>query len=166
MFLKQQNRGGGKKEQIKSQTSRLRIGEFPLIASNWVTNAIKTQASGPIPYQDVSSLQLIFIKCFSMKIGLETKILARVQWPRSLRYWDTNTDISVSVCSSIKWGYNHWFQRLIWNISYDNSFKTFVDCKVKSESEVTQSCPTLCDPVDCSPPGSSVHGILQARILE
>ena len=36
----------------------------------------------------------------------------------------------------------------------------------ESESEVTQSCPTLCDPVDCSPPGSSVHGILQARILE
>ena len=33
-------------------------------------------------------------------------------------------------------------------------------------SEVTQSCLTLCDPVDCSPPGSSVHGILQARILE
>ena len=33
-------------------------------------------------------------------------------------------------------------------------------------SEVTQSCPTLCDPVDCSPPDSSVHGILQARILE
>ena len=33
-------------------------------------------------------------------------------------------------------------------------------------SEVSQSCRTLCDPVDCSPPGSSVHGILQARILE
>ena len=30
----------------------------------------------------------------------------------------------------------------------------------------TQSCPTVCDPVDCSPPGSSVHGILQARMLE
>ena len=29
-----------------------------------------------------------------------------------------------------------------------------------------QSCPTLCDPMDCSPPGSSVHGILQARVLE
>ena len=37
--------------------------------------------------------------------------------------------------------------------------------KVK-ESEVAQSCPTLCDSVDCSPPGSSVHGILQARVLE
>ena len=36
----------------------------------------------------------------------------------------------------------------------------------ESESAVAQSCPTLCDPVDCSPPGSSVHGILQARILE
>ena len=38
--------------------------------------------------------------------------------------------------------------------------------KVKSESEVSQSCPTLYDPVDCSPAGSSVHGILQARVLE
>ena len=38
--------------------------------------------------------------------------------------------------------------------------------KVKSESEVAQLCPTLCDPMDCSPPGFSVHGIFQARILE
>ena len=38
--------------------------------------------------------------------------------------------------------------------------------RVKSESEVMQSCPTLCDPTDCSPPGSSVHGIFQARVLE
>ena len=35
-----------------------------------------------------------------------------------------------------------------------------------SESEAAQLCPTLCDPVDCCPPGSSIHGILQARILE
>ena len=38
--------------------------------------------------------------------------------------------------------------------------------KVKSEREVTQSCPTLHDPMDCSPPGSSVHGTFQARVLE
>ena len=50
---------------------------------------------------------------------------------------------------------------------------TGVDChfllqcmKVKSESEVTQSCPTLLDPMDCSLPGSSIHGIFQARVLE
>ena len=38
--------------------------------------------------------------------------------------------------------------------------------KVKSESEVAQSCLTLRDPMDCSPPGSSVNGIFQARVLE
>ena len=38
--------------------------------------------------------------------------------------------------------------------------------KVKSESEVAQSCLTLHDPIDCSLPGSSVHGIFQARVLE
>ena len=38
--------------------------------------------------------------------------------------------------------------------------------KVKSESEVAQSCPTLSDPMDCSPSGFSVHGIFQARVLE
>ena len=38
--------------------------------------------------------------------------------------------------------------------------------KVKSESEVTQSRPTLSDPMDCSPLGSSVHGIFQARVLQ
>ena len=36
----------------------------------------------------------------------------------------------------------------------------------KCESEVAQSCPTLCDPMDCSLQGSSLHGILQARVLE
>ena len=50
---------------------------------------------------------------------------------------------------------------------------TGVDChfllqcmKVKSESEVAQSCPTLRDPMECSLPGSSIHGIFQARVLE
>ena len=38
--------------------------------------------------------------------------------------------------------------------------------KVKSEKEVAQSCPTLCNPMDCSLPGSSVHGIFWAKVLE
>ena len=41
-------------------------------------------------------------------------------------------------------------------------FKVFIE----SESEVTQSCPTLSDPMDCSFPGSSIHEIFQARVLE
>ena len=36
----------------------------------------------------------------------------------------------------------------------------------ESESDVAQSCPTLCDPMDCSLPGFSVHGVFQARVLE
>ena len=43
---------------------------------------------------------------------------------------------------------------------------TQLKVKVKSESEVAQSCPTLCNPMDCSPPGSSIHVILQAGILK
>ena len=43
----------------------------------------------------------------------------------------------------------------------------FLQCmEVKSDSEAAQSCPTLGDPMGCSPPGSPVHGILQARVLE
>ena len=38
--------------------------------------------------------------------------------------------------------------------------------KVKSESEVAESCRTLSEPMDCGPPGSSIHGIFQARVLE
>ena len=46
-------------------------------------------------------------------------------------------------------------------------FHFLLQCrKVKSENEVTQSCPTLSNPMDCSPAGSSVHEIFQARVLE
>ena len=46
------------------------------------------------------------------------------------------------------------------------SVSHFETAYTMKESEVAQSCPTLCNPVDCSLPGSSIHGILQARILE
>ena len=54
-----------------------------------------------------------------------------------------------------------WFLMIIWL----TEIFLFELVEVKW-SEVTQSCPTLCDPMDCSPPGSSIHGVLQARILE
>ena len=57
-----------------------------------------------------------------------------------------------------------------WDVPGKNtgvSYHFLLQCmKVKRESEVAQSCPTLSDPKDCSPPGSSVPGILQERILE
>ena len=62
----------------------------------------------------------------------------------------------------------------VWPHPWDSPGKnTGVGChfllqciKVKSESDVTQPCLTLCDPMDCSLPGSSIHGIFQARVLE
>ena len=45
-------------------------------------------------------------------------------------------------------------------------FYEYLQDLLESESEVAQSCPTLCDPMDCSLPGSSIHGIFQARVLE
>ena len=62
----------------------------------------------------------------------------------------------------------------VWPRPWDSPGKnTGVGChfllqciKVKSESEVAQPCPTLCNPMDCSLPGSSVHGIFQARVLD
>ena len=46
------------------------------------------------------------------------------------------------------------------------NIKVFSNESVLPISEVAQSCPTLCDPMDCSLPGSSIHGIFQARVLE
>ena len=54
---------------------------------------------------------------------------------------------------------------ILFRPSLDQSPKQVFLQSTESESEV-QSCPTLCDPMECSPPGSSLHGILQARVLE
>ena len=56
-------------------------------------------------------------------------------------------------------------QRLVW-AAKQPLWNAALGALFACESEVSQSCPTLSDPVDCSPPGSSVHGIFQARALE
>ena len=57
----------------------------------------------------------------------------------------------------------HYFHK---NSPLHSVFRSLWSNQTESESARCQSCPTLCDPMDCSPPGSSVHGILQARLLE
>ena len=60
-----------------------------------------------------------------------------------------------------------WSPKSRWLVTAPMKLKDIYFLEEKlSCSEVTQSCPTLCDPMDCSLPGSSVHGIFQARILE
>ena len=75
--------------------------------------------------------------------------------------WPLPSSIAVLVLISHKYISYYSFLNLICLLD-----ELMNNCISRGESEVTQSCPTLCNPVDCSPPGSSVHGILQARILE
>ena len=55
---------------------------------------------------------------------------------------------------------------MVCSVSDPENFRVLFCVSVLEDSEVTQSCPTLCDPMDCSLPGSSDNGILQARIVE
>ena len=57
-------------------------------------------------------------------------------------------------------------QLILYKSNIKNMFKMKLFSSKMCGAQSPQSCPTLCDPMDCSPPGSSVHGILQARILE
>ena len=70
--------------------------------------------------------------------------------------------------TSATWEAPLYFLALFYNFYTftDNLDVVYYSLESESESEVAQSCPTLCNPVDCSLPGSSVHGFLQARILE
>ena len=54
----------------------------------------------------------------------------------------------------------------LWSVTHSMTSMTRDSCTQESESEVTQSCPTLCDPMACSLPCSPFHGIFQSRVLE
>ena len=104
---------------------------------------------------------------YSNVTGLKTEIS-----PYGLTFLFLLLVFSHSVVSSSLWPHGLQPTRLLclWDFPGKN---TGVGChfllqcmKVKSESEVSQSCPTLSDSMDCSPPGSCVCGIFQARVLE
>ena len=87
----------------------------------------------------------------SIRIFSSESVL-HIRWPK---YWSFSFSISpFSEYSGLISFKIDWFDFLA------------VQSESESESEVTRSCPTLCNPVDCSPPGSSIHGIFQARVLE
>ena len=112
-------------------------------------------------------------------------------WQTSMLYWDivaliyVNETVCMVICSSTRFKSVVWWQgmnplvlRLSQNAPYgwgawchSLSFKTFLSFinRLLSSvqfSSVAQSCPTLRDPMDCSPAGSSVHGVFQARALQ
>ena len=96
----------------------------------------------------------------------------------SCPYWSSQSFPSLCPLTP-GWGIWGTFILFVWNskaaaaAAAAKSLQSCLTChfllqcmKVKSESEVTQLCPTLSDPMDCSLPGSSAHGIFQARVLE
>ena len=91
-------------------------------------------------------------------------------WHHKVVYgWATNTILPVckAAGTTVTLLEPSWLE---WELSYVGPEPALKQVHVielpESESEVAQSCPTLCDPVDCSLSGSSVHGIFQARVLE
>ena len=76
-------------------------------------------------------------------------------WTDSRRWWRTGKPHVLQSVGS---------QRV--RCDWSDWFTATMNDKWSEWGEVARACPTLCDPVDCSPPGSSIHGILQARILE
>ena len=72
---------------------------------------------------------------------------------------DDAVQVLHSICQQI-WKIQQWPQ------DWKRSVFILIPKKERKESEVAQLCPTLCNPMDCSLPGSSIHGIFQARVLE
>ena len=93
-------------------------------------------------------------------------------WGALFGYLFKNVDGGVRTEKMVVKGYKlavrRWitFGDLMYNTVILVNNTTLHTSKLLSESEVAQSCLTLCDPVDCSSPGSSVHGVLQASKLE
>ena len=93
-----------------------------------------------------------------------TETLSEQQGPQIAWQWKTPHKLP-----QVKRGIYLWKEptaehRLSLSCPYKHNLEARLEARPKMQ--VAQSCPTLCDPMDCSPPGSSVHGILQARILE
>ena len=118
-------------------------------------------------------LMSYLLKYFKLQRGLLTIIgLIEIRLFRNDQGPAAAAAAVTSVVSDSVWPHIRQPTRLPW--PWDSPGKnTAVGChfllqcmKVKRESEVAQSCLTLCNPMDCSLPGSSAHGIFQARVLE
>ena len=106
-------------------------------------------------------------KPFTMWITTNRKILQEMGIPDHLTCLLRNLYTTQEATVRTRHGTTDWFQIRKAYIKMEYCHPTYLTyMESEGEGEVAQSCPTLCDPVDCSLPGFSIHEILQARILE
>ena len=106
-------------------------------------------------------LQLVACGILGPRPGIKPTPPASLLWMYSCSSWERG-DGSRTFRSPCALGWpkksqwiHMWCEKQVWQLNQE-----------ESKSEVAQLCPTLCEPMDCSPPGSSVRGIFQARVLE
>jgi len=108
------------------------------------------------------------VEAVSEKVTLSTLLFKNMCFERNTserRFWKWCLETGNSISKK-----THWEQTNIWIPRGEEvggiNWEIGIDVHVCLHAKLLQSCPTLCDPMDCSPPGSSVRGIFQARILE
>ena len=106
-------------------------------------------------------LYILYVNCISIKVKKQAKSLNRCFSMLLLSHFSR-----VQLCVTPETAAHQAPLSLGFSRQEHCSGLPFSSPMHKSESEVAQSCPTVSDPMDCSPPGSSVHGIFQARVLE
>ena len=113
-----------------------------------------------LPRGSVLILGMVFIKDFLLYLFIYLLFSAMCKIPENRCSFSVNTESLV--ITECPWHFCPWY--ILVTVLNDKCL--YIHTYMHIWSEVTQSCATLHNPVDCSPPGSSVHGILQARILE
>ena len=142
---------------------RIKRNKLLVNETTWM-NFKSTVLSERARYKRFTYCMILFVKhfCKGKSIGSENRsIVARIWGWATADYKNTRTYWG-------KWNRLWYLNRQnLWNCNFPGGSdgKEYA-CNVGESVKVAQSCPTLCKPTDCSPPGSSVHGIHQARILE
>ena len=142
---------------------RIKRNKLLVNETTWM-NFKSTVLSERARYKRFTYCMILFVKhfCKGKSIGSENRsIVARIWGWATADYKNTRTYWG-------KWNRLWYLNRQnLWNCNFPGGSdgKEYA-CNVGESVKVAQSCPTLCKPTDCSPPGSSVHGIHQARMLD
>ena len=138
--------------------------------SNYCTVALISHASKVMLKILQARLQQYVNRELPDVLDLEKAEEPEIKLPTSVGSWEKQESSQKTSISPLLTMPKPWLCGSQWTVENSerdgNTRPPDLPLESESESEVTQLCPTLCNPMDCSLPGSSIHGILQARVLE